>query len=251
MKAIITGASSGLGRDFARLLSERGYTVILVARSKQKLERLAQQLPNPAEIVCLDLSEPQACFELYEAYQNQSISLLINNAGFGSYGFFDETDLQKELNMIDLNLKAVHILTKLFTQKMIRQNHGIILNVASSAGFFPGPKMATYYATKAYVVRLTESVREELRRRGKNVQLSVLCPGPVNTNFNRRAGVRFALSGLPSAAVAAYALDELFAGKAVIIPGLAMKLAKLGARLLPDVATAWFSYFMQSKKDRS
>lgn len=248
MKAIITGASNGIGKDMAELLSSRGYEVVLVARSEDKLKQLQNSLPTPAEVVVADLSRPESCFALYERYQNEPIDLLVNNAGYGIFGRFDETELSDELNMLDLNIKAVHILTKLFVKKMEEQNHGFILNVASSAAFFVGPLLSSYYASKAYVLRLTQAVQAEVNKSNKKVHLSVLCPGPVDTGFNQRAGVQFGLKGLDSRGVAEYALRQMFQRKQVIIPGITMKIAKFGSRFLPDRLITEVAYHFQRKK---
>lgn len=196
MKALITGASSGIGRDVARELSKKGYDLILVARDENKLQQLKQELTTNIEIVSLDLSNVENCKELYEKHKD--IDILINNAGFGDCGKFWETDLDKEIQMIQTNIIAYHVLTKLYLKNMKEKDSGIILNVASIAGFMPGPLMATYYATKNYVVKLSESIREELRKDKSKVQISILCPGPVNTNFNKVANVEFDLKGLSS-----------------------------------------------------
>lgn len=150
--------------------------------------------------------------------------------------------------MIDTNIVAYHVLTKLYLQDMKQKNSGKILNVASIAGFMPGPLMATYYSTKAYVVRLSEAIREELRREKSNVQISILCPGPVNTNFNKVADVQFALKGLSSEYVAKYAVDKLFKGKFYIVPGWKIKLARFGAKIAPNNFVAKICYNMQRRK---
>lgn len=165
MKALITGASSGIGKEMAIYLSELGYDLILVAREKEKLEQLQEQVTTKTKIIVMDLSIEQKVKELYVLCKNDDIDLLINNAGFGDCGCFTQTDLTKEMDMIHVNVKAVHILTKLFLKDMEKKNAGYILNVASSAAFQPGPLMATYYSTKAYVLHLTEAIYEELRRK--------------------------------------------------------------------------------------
>ena len=196
MKALITGASSGLGREMARLLAARGYELILCARREERLRELAAELPVPCRIIAADVSDEQECRLLYEAVQSEELEVVINNAGFGLFGEFVTADLDEELRMIDTNVRAVHILTKLAVRDFVQRGRGYILNVSSSAGFLPGPLMATYYATKNYVLRLTEALREELRRAGSPVRVCALCPGPVDTEFNKVAGVRFSLSGL-------------------------------------------------------
>ena len=146
--------------------------------------------------------------------------MLVNNAGFGTCGEFTDTDLDKELKMIDTNVTAYHILTKLFLQDMTKKNKGHILNVASIAGFMPGPLMATYYSTKAYVVRLTQSIRQELAMKESKVKVSALCPGPVRTNFNKVADVKFNVPGQSSEYVAKYAVHKMFLNRTLIFPSL-------------------------------
>ena len=246
MKVLITGASSGIGRDIAINLSKKGYDLILVARDLEKLNEVKSKLHTNVEVVSMDVSNAENCKELHEKYQN--IDILVNNAGFGDCGYFTKTNLDKELKMIDTNIVAYHVLTKLYLQDMKQKNSGKILNVASIAGFMPGPLMATYYSTKAYVVRLSEAIREELRREKSNVQISILCPGPVNTNFNKVADVQFALKGLSSEYVAKYAVDKLFKGKFYIVPGWKIKLARFGAKIAPNNFVAKICYNMQRRK---
>ena len=246
MRALITGASSGIGRDIAINLSKKGYDLILVARDLEKLNEVKSKLHTNVEVVSMDVSNAENCKELHEKYQN--IDILVNNAGFGDCGYFTKTNLDKELKMIDTNIVAYHVLTKLYLQDMKQKNSGKILNVASIAGFMPGPLMATYYSTKAYVVRLSEAIREELRREKSNVQISILCPGPVNTNFNKVADVQFALKGLSSEYVAKYAVDKLFKGKFYIVPGWKIKLARFGAKIAPNNFVAKICYNMQRRK---
>ena len=246
MRALITGASSGIGRDIAINLSKKGYDLILVARDLEKLNEVKTKLHTNVEVVSMDVSKAENCKELHEKYQD--IDILVNNAGFGECGYFTKTSLDKELKMIDTNIVAYHVLTKLYLQDMKQRNSGKILNVASIAGFMPGPLMATYYSTKAYVIRLSEAIREELRREKSNVQISILCPGPVNTNFNKVADVQFALKGLSSEYVAKYAVDKLFKGKFYIVPGWKIKLARFGAKIAPNNLVAKICYNMQRRK---
>lgn len=187
MKALITGASSGIGRDMARYLSSLGWELVLTARNISSLRKLSAELKTKTEIIPLDLADEKSVFELYKRCSGKNIDLLINNAGYGIFGEFDKTSLKDELDMINVNIKAVHILTKLFLKDFKRKNRGRILNVASSAGFMTGPLLSSYYASKNYVVRLSLAIHEELRRSKSNVRISVFCPGPVNTNFNSRA----------------------------------------------------------------
>lgn len=248
MKALITGASSGIGRDMARELSKKGFDLVLVARAEDKLNEVKAELKTNVETLCMDVSNVENCKKIHEQYKD--IDILINNAGFGDCGYFTETNLDKEISMINTNIVAYHTLTKLYLQDMKQKNKGIILNVASIAGFMPGPLMATYYATKNYVVRLSEAIREELRRKKSKVQISILCPGPVDTNFNKVADVEFALKGLSSEYVAKYAIDQMLKGKFYIVPGWKIKLAKIGAKIAPTNLVAKISYNMQKRKIR-
>lgn len=249
MKALITGATSGIGKDMAKYLSHKGYDLILASRNTEKMERLQKALPTNVQIITADLSNKEECFALYEAVKDQTIDILVNNAGFGILKEFSDTELEEELNMIDLNIVAVQVLTKLFLADFRKRNKGYILNVASSAGFFAGPLMSTYYATKNYVLRLTEAIYEELRREGSNVSVSALCPGPVDTAFHERAGVEFSIAGLPSKKVAKYAIDQMFLRKLIIIPGTLMKFAYFGGKILPEKMLLRVVYYMQHKKE--
>ena len=224
-----------MGRDMARCLAFKGYDLILVARREDRLRALQKEIKNVnVRIITLDLSIEENCLKLYELTRDEHIDFLINNAGFGVYGRFTETSLDRELTLIKTNVIAVHMLTKLFVKDMKERGSGNILNVGSIAGFLPGPLLSSYYASKNYVVRLSEAVHEELRREGSRVKVSVLCPGPVKTEFNQVAGVNFIVEGLKSSYVARYAIDKALKGKMVIIPGKSIKLLKLGARLLGE-----------------
>ena len=250
MVALITGASSGIGADMARILSDKGYDLILVARNKRKMEVLAKELKTNAEIIPMDISSTYNCTELYNLVKKKNIDVLVNNAGFGLFGEFCCTKLDKELDMIELNVKTVHTLTKLFLKDFVKKDKGYILNVASSAAFMPGPLMATYYATKAYVLHLTESINEELRRKKSNVFICALCPGPVSTNFNKVAGGGFNTSSLSSEYVAKYGIDKTLKGKMIIIPGTMMKLGIFFSRFLPYRLQLKILYKIQRKKDK-
>lgn len=248
MKALITGASSGIGLDMARYLATMKCELILVARDKEKLEKIQESLPTKVTIIVADLSNEQKVKELYVLTKNEKIDILINNAGFGVFGNFTETDLNKELEMIDTNIKAVHLLTKSFLKDMEKNNYGYILNVASSAAFQPGPLMATYYATKSYVYQLSEAICYEQKKKQSNVHISVLCPGPVATNFNNVAGVKFGVKPLKSTYVAKYAIDQMFKNKMLIIPGFTMKCAKFFGRFVSDKMLLRIAYRIQKKK---
>ncbi|MDE5648618.1 MAG: SDR family oxidoreductase [Oscillospiraceae bacterium] len=248
MKVLITGASSGIGRDMARYLSGKGFDLILTARNTQKLEALQKTLKTNVEIISSDLSEENAPFLLYKKCRSKNIDFLINNAGYGIFGEFDKTDILDELDMINVNIRAMHILTKLFLRDFKRRNYGMILNVASSAGFMTGPLMSSYYATKNYVLRLSMAIYEELRRSGSNVKISVFCPGPVDTNFNNRAGVSFSVKSISSEYAAKYAIDKCLSGKALIIPSVQMKLGVFGTRLVSQKLMSAITYNIQHNK---
>ena len=249
MKVLITGASSGIGKDMAKILAKKGNEIVIVARDKNKLEETQKGLEEKGATVTsiiADLSNEENCKEIYKKVKN--IDILINNAGFGDCGNFTKTSLEKELNMIKTNIIAYHILTKLYLTDMKAKNQGKILNVASIAGFMPGPLMATYYATKNYVVKLSEAIREELKKEKSNVQISILCPGPVETNFNKVANVKFNLREANSMKIAEYAIKKLEKGKFYIVPGIDIKIAKIGAKLLPTNIISKFAYMMQKRK---
>ncbi|MBQ1812866.1 MAG: SDR family oxidoreductase [Bacilli bacterium] len=246
MKALITGGSSGIGRDMATYLKKLGHEVIIVGSNKEKLDKVADKL-NCKSIV-MDLSIKDNCKKLYEKVKSENIDILINNAGFGKFGEFTDINLDEELNMIDVNINAVHILTKLFLKDFVKRDSGYILNVASSAAFEPGPLMATYYSTKAYVLRLTTSIYEELRRNKSNVHISVLCPGPVNTNFNNVANVKFDIKSISSEYCTEYAIKKMFKNKLIIIPSFYMKTGIFFTRFIPTKMMARIAYNIQSKK---
>lgn len=249
MYALVTGASSGIGRDISKDLSTKGYDLILVGRNEEKLKETAKALKTESKIIVSDLSEPKNCIDLYEQVKDLDIEILVNNAGYGIFGKFDEIDIDKQINMINLNITALDILTKLFLRDMKRKNIGYILNVASSASFMPGPLLSTYYGSKAYVRRISEAIYEELRRDKYNIHISVLCPGPVDTGFNDRAGVKFSVSGLTSDFVASYAVKKMFKKKLIIIPGLGMRIGCSLIKFVPTKLLLKFAYNFQKRKD--
>ena len=248
MKALITGASSGIGREIARELSNLGYDLILVARRRNRLEQLAKELKTGVEIIDMDISSTYNCTKLYNQVKKENIDILVNNAGFGLYGKFDSTKLDSELDMIDLNIKTVHTLTKLFLKDFKAQNKGYILNVASVAAFLPGPLMSTYYATKAYVLNLTMAISEELRRDHSDVYVGCLCPGPVKTEFNKIAKIKKDLQSMDSTYVAKYAVVKMLKKKKIIIPGIMTKVGVDFAKLLPIKLKLKACYNIQTNK---
>lgn len=246
MKALITGASSGMGRDMAKYLSKLGYDLIIVARRKELLEEVKKEVTTNCEIEVLDIADVENCKILFEKHKD--VDILINNAGFGIFGEFWTTDLDKSLNMIDINVRAVHVLTRLYVEEMQKQDKGRILNVGSIAGFMTGPLMAEYYATKNYVVELSSAINKELKKAKSNVRISVLCPGPVQTNFNNVAKVQFSTNGLTSDYVAKYAIDKFLKGKEIIIPGISIKLVYAFNKILPRKLMSEFAYHTQRAK---
>ena len=267
MKALVTGASSGIGKEMAYYLDKLGYDLILVARDKVKLEEVQNKLSKKSKIVIIDLANEKKIKDLYMLVKNENIDLLIlfiileknlkkdlliNNAGFGLFGDYEDVDLLKELEMIDVNVKAVHILTRMFLKDMDKRGSGRIINVASSAGLLKGgPLMSTYYATKSYVVSFSLAIYEELRRKNSNVKISVLCPGPVDTNFNNVAGVKFNIKSLTAEYVAKYAINQsLKNNKLIIVPGTATKLGVFVTRFLPTKLILKITYKIQERKNK-
>ena len=248
MKALITGASSGIGKNMAYVLANKGIDLILVARNKEEMLKIKENVKVKVLVIELNLLKEKNVFKLYEMCKDENIDILINNAGFGLFGIFTEADLTRELEMIDLNIKAYHILTKLFLKDFVEKDKGYILNVASSAGFMAGPRLSTYYATKNYVLKLTMAINEELRQSGSNVVVSALCPGPVNTNFNKVAMGEFSIKEASPKYVAEYAIDKMFKKKMIIVPTLRIKLGIFLLRLIPYRLQLIYCYHIQGKK---
>lgn len=246
--ALITGASSGIGREIARLLAQKGFNLILAARREHRLMDLQEELTSKYHhVVCIepmDLSIESNCFLLFHKYKAYPITVVINNAGFGKVGRFLEVPLERELSMIKTNITAVHILTKLFARHM---DHGSILNVASMAGFQPGPIFSAYSATKAYLINLSLAVNYELKHE-KDVHIATLCPGPVRTEFNKTAGSHMALKSISAKTCARIALNGLFNNKDLIIPGFSMKFLYLGSKLSPYCFLLFLEHWIQTKK---
>jgi len=238
---LVTGATSGIGDALAKLFARDGHDLVLVARSRERLEEIGKELGGPAgiapKLIPKDLSRPRAAEEIFDELRRASIPIgvLVNCAGFGTYGPFVETDIVAEREMMELNMVALTELTKLAVRQMIRRGEGRILNVASTAAFQPGPRMSVYYATKAYVLSFSEALSNELG--GTGVTVSTLCPGPTRTGFGGRARMeraRVYRTGVMDAAVVAEAgYRGLKKGRAVIVPGLRNKLMALAARLGP------------------
>ena len=246
--ALITGATSGIGMEMAVYLHKMGWKLILTGRNETVLQNMAQKFGNDTKYIALDLAKRGSAETLYQFCEGLRVDFLINNAGFGVFGNFTETSLEKELELIDVNIRSLHILTKLFLRDMVNRDCGQILNVGSVAGFMTGPLLSSYYASKNYVVRLTTAIREELRRKGSNVQISVLAPGPVDTNFNNRAGVTFSAKPLNPRIVARYGIDKALEGKCIIIPYLPIKIGAVMAKIAPEQLVASVVWHIQKAK---
>ena len=247
--ALITGATSGIGMEFARQLAKCGYGLIVTGRRLDRMEALQQELQVPVEIIVADLNEEQACYDLLEQLRDREIDVFINNAGFGLAGSFVDTDIKREVSMVKVNDLAMHILFKGILQTMVARDRGQILNVASSAGLLPGgPYMATYYASKAYVTSLTRAVAVELKERGSKVRIGALCPGPVDTEFNERADVTFSLKGISAEKCVSDALHGMARGKLIIVPSLTMKMAMFFMHLVPAPLLVRVTGHQQKKK---
>ena len=234
--ALITGASAGLGVEFARQLSKRGHRLVLVARRKDRLDALAKELGN-ARAIAIDLSKSGSAAKLLAelATAGEQVEILVNNAGFGLIGRFAELDAKRERQMIDLNVGTLTDLCRAVAPAMVKRKSGGILNVASTAAFQPGPNMAVYFATKAYVLSLTEALHEELKPHG--VHVSALCPGPTRTEFGEVAGFGgnglFDRVAMESPEVVEAGLDGLDRNRAVVVPGFANKAGAFSTRFAP------------------
>ena len=248
MKALITGASSGIGESMAYYMKDLGYDLILTASDENRLAKVAKNIGGKVETIVCDLRYEEEVYKLYDKVKNENIDILVNNAGFGLFGDFVKTDLDRELEMIEVNIKAVHILTKLFLRDFYERDSGFILNVASSAGFMAGPHLDTYYATKNYCLKLTMGIYEELRRAKSNVHISALCPGPVDTNFNRVAKGIFKIKGANKDYVAKYGIDKMLKGKLIIIPTFKMKMTIFFQKFIPTKHLLRITYKIQKRK---
>ncbi len=247
MRVLITGATSGIGETFLEKFISRGDEVIAVGRNLKKLNEL--KVKYQVETLAIDLAKEENIYKLYE--NAKDIDILINNAGFGNFGYFSETDLTKDLEMISVNIKALHMLTKLYLSDFIKKNHGYILNVGSIGGFIPGPLMATYYATKAYVVSLTESIAIELKKMKASVYIGALCPGPIQTHFFENANASFVKKGASKEEIVNYAIKMMFKGKNIIIPKFSIKCSYLANKILPESIVGNMVYKIQNRRSQS
>lgn len=250
MKALITGASSGIGREIALYLSDLGYDIIVVARNELALRELQREVKTKVEVISMDLTDRENVWKLHEMYKREPIEVLVNDAGFGVHGPVTETDLEKDLDLIDLNITAVHMLTKLFLKDMKKRNLGYILNVSSISGFLSGPLMAEYYASKNFVLSYTKAIKAELKKEGSEVHISCLCPGPTKTNFNKTAKVEFKVKPYSAEYVAEYGVNKMFEEKTVIVPGIKMKFVHLASKIFPSIITTNVAYEVQKRKRR-
>jgi len=253
--ALITGASGGIGYELALLLARDGFDCILVARSRDKLDELAARLESEFRVktlvVARDLSKSTAVDEIYEEVSaaSMSIDVLVNNAGFPVYGRFVDTDWQTELDMLQVNVVALTALTKLFVRGMVERRNGRILNLASTAAFVPGPLMAVYYASKAYVLSFSQALANELQ--GTGVTVTALAPGPTRTGFQKRGVmedsrlVRGQIADAKSVATAGY--RGMMRGKTIVIPGFSNKLIPWVARVSPRGAVTRVVRRMQER----
>ena len=248
MKVLITGVSSGIGRQMAIEFSNIGYDIIGVSRNQEKMLQLKDELKTNFDSICLDLSNPDNIDLLYERVKNEDITVLVNNAGFGLYGEFKTQTMKESLEIINTNIVAMTKLTKLFIEKMEKQEKGYILNVSSLAAFMPGPLMASYYASKAYILTLAESIATALEEEGSPVRISVLCPGPVDTDFNKKLGLKFKHKPLNARYVTTYAINQMFSDKIVIIPGFKNKMAYFWSRFMSRKSIRNFNYAIQKSK---
>jgi short-subunit dehydrogenase len=256
--ALITGASAGLGREYARLFAKDGHDLVLVARRRERLDELARELAAAHGATCMvipaDLATPGAGQRIADQVQaaGRTIDFLVNNAGFGRRGPFAQSDVRPQLEMIDVNVRALVELTHLFLPGMLQRRQGRILNIASMAGFVPGPFMATYYASKAFVLSFTEALAGELR--GTGVTATASCPGPTSTEFGEVAGSSksnlFKRHLADAASVARHGYRAMLAGKVVAIPGLQNKLSVQSVRIAPRAAVRAISAKLNSDRSK-
>ena len=254
--ALITGASGGIGYELAKLFARDGNNLVLVARSEDKLAQLAAELEKAykirATVIAADLAQANGPEDVFSTTQKAGIDVdvLVNNAGFGQFGFYVETDLQEELRQIQLNIASLTHLTKLYVRPMVERRRGRILNVASTAAFQPGPLMAVYYATKAYVLSFSSALSNELK--GTGVTVTCLCPGPTTTEFHQRAGMD--LSNIMKApfmdgrSVAEIGYRAMLKGKPTVIAGTMNWLAAQSTRFAPRAWTAAIARKVQEQR---
>lgn len=252
--ALITGASSGIGLDLAQLMAPN-FDLIITARNQAELEKIAKELQtahgNHIHVIPADMAQPEAPQQIFAEIERRGlpVNILINNAGFGSYGAFAESDPRTSLDMIEVNIAALTVLTRLALPGMIQRKRGRIMNVASTAGFQPGPLMAVYYATKSYVIMFSEAIANELK--GSGITVTCLCPGATATNFAGRANMEesrlFKLGAMKSRDVAIAGYKGMMAGKGLVIPGVLNKTVAMSVRLSPRKLVTAISRSLQEK----
>ena len=246
MLAIITGASSGLGEEFAYQLDKMGYETVLVARREDRLLAVKEKLTNKCTVVPMDLTQRENCFELFEKFPDADV--LINNAGFGKFGAMDKSNICADMQMLDINVNAQYILQKLYFTEFVKKGKGRILNTASAAAFMAGPYFALYYATKSFVLRISQAAHREAK--GTGVTVSAFCPGSIETEFNFVAGTTSSSKPVSKEKAVKYAIDKMFKGKAIIIPSLKIKMAFIMSKLMPESLLTEFSCKIQQKRMR-
>lgn len=229
MKALITGASSGIGWEIAKILSAKGYECVLAARRTDKLSELSQQLQGKSCVEECDLARPDSARDIFEKHSDAEF--IVNCAGVGVFGDFSETELEREREMLEVNVISLHILTKLYLEAFLKKDRGIILNVASSAAFFSGPYFSSYYATKAYVLHLTEAVSYECRKTG--VRVCTFCPGPVKTEFGKTDAISDGRGAISAEFAARKAVLGALQGKRIIYPNFSTRALVFFSRFLP------------------
>jgi len=255
--AVITGASSGIGAELSTIFAKHGYPLLLVARSADKLKAFAAELSKMygvfATPLALDLASPEAPMQVLETAANtgRTVDVLVNNAGYGTYGPFVETDLATTLQLLQVNMVALTHLTRLFLPEMVRRNQGGVLNVASTAAFQPGPLMAVYYASKAYVLHFSEAIAEELQ--SSNITVTALCPGPTSTGFESRAGMqqtKLFQSGrvMNARDVAEAGYRGLLRGRRCVVPGFWNKVFMQAVRISPRRLVVKIAKRMQERR---
>lgn len=239
--ALITGASGGIGYELAKVFAREGHNVVLTARTKDSLDKLARELQGSHSVRAIslpaDLSDPRAADQIHAALGGErvGINFLVNNAGFGTQGLFSEADLTSQLRMMQVNMTALVHMTRLFLPDMVKRGEGRVLNVASTAAFVPGPLMAVYYATKAFVLSFSQAVADEVRSSG--VTVTALCPGPTKTGFQGSAGMEktrlFSRGVMDASVVAEAGYRGMMTGKSVVVPGLRNSALRIASRLVP------------------
>jgi len=249
MYALVTGASSGIGLEIAKLLAAKGYNLFLVARRQDRLIKLQSMIEkkynNKVVIFKCDLSKEEEILKMYKASLYYPVEIVVNAAGFGKVGTFDAVDIKDEVEMINTNVIALQYISKLYAKHMKK---GRILNIASVAAFQPGPAFATYCATKAYVLSYSVALNYELKKKHKKVRVSTLCPGPVNTEFDKVAGTKFSMNYISAKECAEEAVKGLFKGKMIIMPTSSVKWARVASKILPYKIILPAEYRIQTKK---